>query len=213
MKTMIRLLGLKLPGSYTQRCLNQQNLKTGILMSLLTIVLSITMLLSMSQYQAGILSIRLQRFVNSCLLLASLTLLFIGVTNSNQRKMNHKIVCTVLYIYIIACLVFGISNSIIKYSMGDHLISYVAMTIWVFFLFVLRPIFMIGLSAVEFIVMYVLLEREGMGYYNTTEIFILWMILVAACIVHYQRNVHSFMSDHKIQEMRKRLEGREKDSD
>ncbi len=212
MKFIKNLLGLESQSPYIHDFLEESNAKACAIVSVAIIILETWAVISLAV--SNILGTHVRTFQwNFCHFIsyAVLTITAFFMFFSSLKFLRGKIIqahywraCK--YLFILACISFGIYISYLDYMNGEQLFTFISMEIFVMCILVLRPIVCAAVLTVSFLLFYFLcVTRLSSSYATKINLILVYVSILLANVNLYRQRMQSAKKAEALEEMGDRL--------
>ena len=209
MKTLEKIrnfLGLNKHSDYINRYFDESNIKSGIYVSSVVILLELFMISSVIIRQLSPETRRSAYWLAThlvCYLLlfcSALALFIYSVRHIKKISTNRKLWEVLKYIFSIISIVFGIYISYMDYKKGEQFVTLMTMTIFVFCFVVWRPIYsMLLMSATYGIFFFVCDHFLPATYATKINLSIVFISILMSAINAYRQKFTEAQKDEKLE--------------
>ncbi|MDO4539281.1 MAG: GGDEF domain-containing protein, partial [Coriobacteriales bacterium] len=211
-----KLFGLEKQSDFVKKYLEERNIRSAVLMTIIVIILEIWMIISlgltvMESAAAG----KPRDFIwilnhggwYVALLGAAIAVLVYALKYLRGKTYNLKRGRILLTIFSVVALVFGIHFGNNSYVHGDQAFAFVTMTLFVFGLLVWKPVAALVGSVVTFGGFY-LLANSGVpaNYGMQVNLFTLWISTFVVSLISYQQVITAARKSEQREEANAQLQ-------
>jgi len=201
-----RFLGLEKYSPYINRCFDSSNIKSGIYVSSVIIVLEVFMI-CMTVIRQQFDSTRrsadwfVQHITQYILLLAIAVILFIYSVRHVKKLSTNRVRWEIIrYLFSAVAILFGIYISFLDYGKGEQFVTLMTMTILIFCFIVWRPIFTMLFMFSTYAVFYFLCELVKPTTYATkVNLAIVLIVLLMSAINSFHQKLKEAQKDEKLE--------------
>lgn len=209
MKTLEKIrnfLGLNKHSDYINRYFDESNIKSGIYVSSVVILLELFMISSVIIRQLSPETRRSAYWLAThlvCYLLlfcSALALFIYSVRHFKKISTNRKLWEVLKYIFSIISIVFGIYISYMDYKKGEQFVTLMTMTIFVFCFVVWRPIYSMLLMGATYGIFFFVCDYFLPATYATKiNLSIVFISILMSAINAYRQKVNEAQKDEKLE--------------
>ncbi len=209
MKTLEKIrnfLGLGKHSDYINRYFDESNIKSGIYVASVVILLELFMISSViirqlspeTRRSAYWLATHLACY--SVLLCSALALFIYSVRHIKKISTNRKLWEVLKYIFSIISIVFGIYISYMDYKKGEQFVTLMTMTIFVFCFVVWRPIYSMLLMGATYGIFFFVCDHFLPATYATKiNLSIVFISILMSAINAYRQKFTEAQKDEKLE--------------
>ena len=199
-------LGIGKHSDYINRYFDESNLKSGIYVSSVVILLELFMIASVvirqllpgTKRSADWFLIHIGCYV--ALLCSALALFIYSVCHIKKLSSNRKCWEVLKYIFSIVSIAFGIYISFMDYKKGEQFITLMTMTIFVFCFVVWRPIYSILLLGATYGLFFFICDHFIPATYATkVNLSIVFLSILMSAINAYHQKFNEASKDEKLE--------------
>ncbi len=209
MKTLEKIrnfLGLNKHSDYINRYFDESNIKSGIYVSSVVILLELFMISSVIIRQLSPETRRSAYWLAThlvCYLLlfcSALALFIYSVRHIKKISTNRKLWEVLKYIFSIISIVFGIYISYMDYKKGEQFVTLMTMTIFVFCFVVWRPIYSMLLMGATYGIFFFVCDHFLPATYATKiNLSIVFISILMSAINAYRQKFTEAQKDEKLE--------------
>lgn len=209
MKTLEKIrnfLGLNKQSDYINRYFDETNIKSGIYVSSVVILLELFMISSVIIRQLSPETRRSAYWLAThlvCYLLlfcSALALFIYSVRHIKKISTNRKLWEVLKYIFSIISIVFGIYISYMDYKKGEQFVTLMTMTIFVFCFVVWRPIYSMLLMGATYGIFFFVCDHFLPATYATKiNLSIVFISILMSAINAYRQKFTEAQKDEKLE--------------
>lgn len=209
MKTLEKIrnfLGLNKHSDYINRYFDESNIKSGIYVSSVVIMLELFMISSVIIRQLSPETRRSAYWLAThlvCYLLlfcSALALFIYSVRHIKKISTNRKLWEVLKYIFSIISIVFGIYISYMDYKKGEQFVTLMTMTIFVFCFVVWRPIYSMLLMGATYGIFFFICDHFLPATYATKiNLSIVFISILMSAINAYRQKFTEAQKDEKLE--------------
>lgn len=209
MKTLEKIrnfLGLGKHSDYINRYFDESNIKSGIYVSSVVILLELFMISSVIIRQLSPETRRSAYWLAThlvCYLLlfcSALALFIYSVRHIKKISTNRKLWEVLKYIFSIISIVFGIYISYMDYKKGEQFVTLMTMTIFVFCFVVWRPIYSMLLMGATYGIFFFVCDHFLPATYATKiNLSIVFISILMSAINAYRQKFTEAQKDEKLE--------------
>ncbi|MDD6485672.1 MAG: EAL domain-containing protein [Spirochaetales bacterium] len=209
MKTLEKIrnfLGLNKHSDYINRYFDESNIKSGIYVSSVVILLELFMISSVIIRQLSPETRRSAYWLAThlvCYLLlfcSALALFIYSVRHIKKISTNRKLWEVLKYIFSIISIIFGIYISYMDYKKGEQFVTLMTMTIFVFCFVVWRPIYSMLLMGATYGIFFFICDRFLPATYATkVNLSIVFISILMSAINAYRQKFTEAQKDEKLE--------------
>lgn len=209
MKTLEKIrnfLGLNKHSDYINRYFDESNIKSGIYVSSVVILLELFMISSVIIRQLSPETRRSAYWLAThlvCYLLlfcSALALFIYSVRHIKKISTNRKLWEVLKYIFSIISIVFGIYISYMDYKKGEQFVTLMTMTIFVFCFVVWRPIYSMLLMSATYGIFFFICDHFLPATYATKiNLSIVFISILMSAINAYRQKFTEAQKDEKLE--------------
>ena len=209
MKTLEKIrnfLGLNKHSDYINRYFDESNIKSGVYVSSVVILLELFMISSViirqlspeTRRSAYWLATHLTCY--SLLFCSALALFIYSVRHIKKISTNRKLWEVLKYIFSIISIIFGIYISFMDYKKGEQFITLMTMTIFVFCFVVWRPIYSMLLMGATYGIFFFICDHFLPATYATkVNLSIVFISILMSAINAYRQKFNEAQKDEKLE--------------
>lgn len=209
MKTLEKIrnfLGLNKHSDYINRYFDESNIKSGIYVSSVVILLELFMISSVIIRQLSPETRRSAYWLAThlvCYLLlfcSALALFIYSVRHIKKISTNRKLWEVLKYIFSIISIIFGIYISYMDYKKGEQFVTLMTMTIFVFCFVVWRPIYSMLLMGATYGIFFFVCDHFLPATYATKiNLSIVFISILMSAINAYRQKFTEAQKDEKLE--------------
>lgn len=209
MKTLEKIrnfLGLNKHSDYINRYFDESNIKSGIYVSSVVILLELFMISSVIIRQLSPETRRSAYWLAThlvCYLLlfcSALALFIYSVRHIKKISTNRKLWEVLKYIFSIISIIFGIYISYMDYKKGEQFVTLMTMTIFVFCFVVWRPIYSMLLMGATYGIFFFICDHFLPATYATKiNLSIVFISILMSAINAYRQKFTEAQKDEKLE--------------
>ena len=216
MKKLLTILGLQRNSPYIRDFFFTENMKSGVYMSVITIVLEAWMIIRLvvkiftNNLQSQIGHLFKAYFSNYLILIsmAIITLVF-TVRYLRTKKGSPILGRAILVIFMVISIYFGIRVSVADYAKGEQILTFLSMVLTSVCLLTWRPVVSFFITSVSFMLFYEqinALPAFNTGTQGTTvatqiNFFIIWISTMILCVSKYSIKMSQALKDEDLVKM------------
>ncbi|MDO4798017.1 MAG: bifunctional diguanylate cyclase/phosphodiesterase [Coriobacteriales bacterium] len=207
--------GLVQDGEHVRKFLIRSNVHAAIYMTVIVILLECWMLFSLGQnivQSAAAGKPRDLPWIVSHsawyvgLMASAIVVLVCAVNYLHGKIKNGKLVNAILFVFSLACLVFGVHFGNNSYIQGEQVLAFVTMTLFVFGILSWKPIAALVLSTVAFGGFYLYIDHNAPATLGTqVNLFTLWIATFVVSLSSYHQKVSEANKERELEETNRRL--------
>lgn len=214
-------LGLEKQSRHVKDYFYDANIKASIYMSVVVIVLEVWMIIRRIHKEMTVyydpshdIGYYFERFRNySILLIAGLCVFIYAVAYYRGKTTNHAVGNIIIWSFSVIGIYFGMMVSIIDYSKGEQILTFLTMMLFIMCLLTWKPLVGAVILTVSYILFYLQMDAinaPNTGEPGTTEgtqinYFIMWLSTLMFCFSNYNRLKYQAVKDENLVEVNKHL--------
>lgn len=205
-KLLRKILGLENYSPYIKKFLDTSNIKSGIYVSSVVIILEIFMIIITIIRQQSELTRRSAEWLcthmvcYSVLLLVAIILFIYSVCHIHNISTNRTKWEIIRYLFSFVAILFGIYISFLDYGKGEQFVTLVTMTILIFCFIVWRPVFSFIFLALSYALFFCLCEFIRPSSYATkVNLAIVFIIILMSAVNSFQQTLKSAKKGEKLE--------------
>lgn len=207
-RSLKNLLGLRGYGSTFKHYIDLDNARSGIIVSSIVMLLELYMifyvvvqLLSGSTNRSMLWIV--QHLSSYIILFAgSLWLCIFSYRFLNGKTCNRIMGKFMMMVFALFCLSFGIYISYLDYLKGEHVLSFIAMEVFVMGLMIWRPLVSLSILTSSFLIFYFLCDFGSPASYATRmNLFTVWLAISITTVSRFHQKVREIKKKEQIENM------------
>lgn len=214
-------LGLEKQSTHVKNYCYEANIRASIYMSLVVIVLEIWMIIRRIRKEIKIyydpshgFDYYFERFKNyTILLIAGICVFTYAIAFFKGKTKNHTAGNIILWSFSFISIYFGMMVSIVDYSHGEQILTFLTMELFILCLLTWKPYIGIMILTVSYLVFYFKMDAinaPNTGTPGTTEgtqinFFIMGISTMMFCFNNYNKLKHQALKDEHLEEINKHL--------
>ena len=216
MKAILNGLGFEKQSKYVRDYFFSTNMRAGIYMSIVIIVLEIWMIIRLTvkiftdNLQSQFRQLFKTYYLNYLILLFMGTIMLIYATRYISGKTARKSTGMIIqWLFTLVCIYFGIKISLNDYSKGEQILTFLTMELFALCLLTWRPYIAFILASLSYLYFYY--RIDGMIAVNTGEkgttvatqinFFIMWISTMMVCIAKYNATREQALKDENLEKI------------
>ena len=208
-------LGFGHQSDYVRKYIHADNIRASLYVSIIVIALEVWMLLSLSRMIVDSAAAGTPRdlawIINHgawyvVLLVVSIALFVHAIRFMRRKTYNARAGNTLLAIFAVTALAFGIHFGYNSYMKGEQILAFVTMVFFVFGLIVWKPVPAFFASTLTFGGFYLYIDHGLPATYGTqVNLFTLWITAFVVMLASYTRQVSEASKAERIEQANERL--------
>ena len=216
MKAILNGLGFEKQSKYVRDYFFSTNMRAGIYMSIVIIVLEIWMIIRLTvkiftdNLQSQFRQLFKTYYLNYLILLFMGTIMLIYATRYISGKTARKSTGMIIqWLFTLVCIYFGIKISLNDYSKGEQILTFLTMELFALCLLTWRPYIAFIIASLSYLYFYY--RIDGMIAVNTGEhgttvatqinFFIMWISTMMVCIAKYNTTREQALKDEDLEKI------------
>ena len=216
MKAILNGLGFEKQSKYVRDYFFSTNMRAGIYMSIVIIVLEIWMIIRLTvkiftdNLQSQFRQLFKTYYLNYLILLFMGTIMLVYATRYISGKTARKNTGMIIqWLFTLVCIYFGIKISLNDYSKGEQILTFLTMELFALCLLTWRPYIAFILASLSYLYFY--WRIDGMITVNTGEkgttvatqinFFIMWISTMMVCIAKYNATREQALKDENLEKI------------
>lgn len=204
--------GLEKETEYVNNYFDFSNMRAGVVMSSVIIVLELWMITSLFVNLAEGARVRslswivghiLSYFV---LLAVAVIMLLHSIKCIRNNRNPHRRTMLLSWSFAFTSIAFGIYISYHDYLRGEQIFTFLTMLVFAICLLVWRPVTTLILSTMSFLAMYyIMVLIDGASYATQVNFFIMWICITMSAIANYYQRINEARKDERLEDANKYL--------
>lgn len=216
MKAILNGLGFEKQSKYVRDYFFSTNMRAGIYMSIVIIVLEIWMIIRLTvkiftdNLQSQFRQLFKTYYLNYLILLFMGTIMLVYATRYISGKTARKSTGMIIqWLFTLVCIYFGIKISLNDYSKGEQILTFLTMELFALCLLTWRPYIAFIIASLSYLYFYY--RIDGMIAVNTGEhgttvatqinFFIMWISTMMVCIAKYNTTREQALKDEDLEKI------------